>query len=969
MAATSLKIFCIMNGDSMSESFYVKISPNDTVADLKVAIRLAKWNILEHDNAFDLRLWLATVPIGEEDMMEMSEDNAQEKSVTVTLDGLTDKEQLYYPRKRLSKIFSQDPDDHTYIFVERYKGKNVQGAPVHADFLMDVDSAASSSGSQGSGSSHRVVDEQWQRYITALELDFFALESIHYKNLASFLKKDAKIPTTGGEMDGLPCIPSRDDIGVSRPSFLFLNLPEPTTKTNSSSTSDKALTRIRRSAFPLLPMFGVSGSGKTRTAIEMLCKNWGFYFNGSDTDLGSEDLLSLIMTIQNKRYRTNDLEGVTHVKILALALVLARIIILDRCLDIAQQENVAFTCRDWMLLQVTPMDTDDIFSSLFMRIMNDIQKYSPDITAVAPLTQKRFFDLRHRLMDSFEMPQKNGYKILIVVDEAQNLGKYAFGEFLSQSMSVTDEQRAAGAAVRPILSPFVHGLYQVSETRSLLCVVPCGTDLSIFDLEWLTDSAPIAKGQVNRGPFIDFQGWGLLKSVKDYRDCVRRSLLSEHARSVFDVRAPEESVPELYKRLRGRFRPIVSAIEVMLMPSTNDWRDAIKQIEERLTVPEGIYFYKGNIAYDISRMIKAVACNPQRYAIYQNVQTVLKTFVLQHYLTGNPVLLNTQEAPLVEASVGRILLSDSGVETVLDEPFALLAAKNYFEKFDPQFHSWIGTMLSSGRNASVHGNQWEFAVLPSLAYAFHGKILSQTALVPEGSTYDPILGGRADIVGFANHRTLGVTHGGGHRALNLEQFLEAHIFNGSYRGGEQVPPFFSPREDISGPDVVFVLHVESHGYCPVFVQLKLRHSMSAKNTKGAFNTVNSKAVQCHIEVDLEKFCTGPSPRFLGVVIAYPAGIPTVDGTFKEIRRSPRNHPAPGELRNAPKCVSLRIDESNIRHLFPENHIIMLDILKDVKRKREGYELVVDEPKAKRLHGDKKPKKARQTPKKQRNRRS
>jgi hypothetical protein len=39
-----------------------------------------------------------------------------------------------------------------------------------------------------------------------------------------------------------------------------------------------------------LTVFNVSGCGKTHLMIKVLCLQWGFYFNMSKNDLGSDDL-------------------------------------------------------------------------------------------------------------------------------------------------------------------------------------------------------------------------------------------------------------------------------------------------------------------------------------------------------------------------------------------------------------------------------------------------------------------------------------------------------------------------------------------------------------------------------------------------------------------------------------------------------------------------------------------------------
>ncbi|KAF8990621.1 hypothetical protein BGZ52_000182, partial [Haplosporangium bisporale] len=117
-------------------------------------------------------------------------------------------------------------------------------------------------------------------------------------------------------------------------------------------------------------------------------------------------------------------------------------------------------------------------------------------------------------------------------------------------------------------------------------------------MKWLEDSAPVTKGYQERlGPFTDFQGWESLEQVQHYRDLVRCSLPNADARNIFNSRVPDESIPELFARLCGRFRPIVSAIERMIMPSNGriDWRLGIKETEDTLSSTESRHYCKGNI--------------------------------------------------------------------------------------------------------------------------------------------------------------------------------------------------------------------------------------------------------------------------------------------------------------------------------------------------------------------------------------
>ncbi|KAG0012691.1 hypothetical protein BGZ82_002455, partial [Podila clonocystis] len=270
---SNIKVFCLVDGEATSNAFSIKIPSNDTVDDLKDLIKAKQSPDFDDIVANKLTLWRVSI----------SDDK---QGSAITIDALDDKTELNNPRTRLSKLFPESPDDNTYIVVQRPP--------------------------QG---------EWWRNLIGKIESDFFASESMEYARLVEFVKGGAKVPTTEGCLGGLPRIRSRASGEANRPSLLFLNLPESSETQDPPSTADKALKKIRERAIPLLPFFGVTGCGKTRTAIEMLSKNWGFYFNGSGTDLGSGDLLYLLELVQSRKQdKTWETESNTHVKIMALAL-------------------------------------------------------------------------------------------------------------------------------------------------------------------------------------------------------------------------------------------------------------------------------------------------------------------------------------------------------------------------------------------------------------------------------------------------------------------------------------------------------------------------------------------------------------------------------------------------------------------------------------------------------------------------
>ncbi|KAG0013382.1 hypothetical protein BGZ82_002149 [Podila clonocystis] len=218
---------------------------------------------------------------------------------------------------------------------------------------------------------------------------------------------------------------------------------------------------------------------------------------------------------------------------------------------------------------------------------------------MSEIVRNRFWKLQQRLKDGMALPPK----MLLVIDEAQNLTVEEYGVFDSQILE--DSATSSDDLSRPILSPLIYGLYLIAHDPNLYSVIPCGTGLSLFDMNWLEDSAPAAKGH-GKARFTDFRGWESLEQVRDYRNGVRDSLPNHEARTIFDSQVPDASVPMLFATLRGRFRPIVSAIERMVKSDNGEinWELAIKEIVNNLTLPE--VGEKGNICHDIQKMIAKV---------------------------------------------------------------------------------------------------------------------------------------------------------------------------------------------------------------------------------------------------------------------------------------------------------------------------------------------------------------------------
>ncbi|KAF9111071.1 hypothetical protein BGW39_004478, partial [Mortierella sp. 14UC] len=124
-------------------------------------------------------------------------------------------------------------------------------------------------------------------------------------------------------------------------------------------------------------VFGVSGCGKTRAVIELLSQHWGFYFNASNDDWGSSDMMTLHSTVRD--YLNDAIESSTadreannaYARKTTLLLFLSRLLVFKYCLNVPDSSET-FTSARWTLLQVCPhvLFDQDIFNILFLQLLN-----------------------------------------------------------------------------------------------------------------------------------------------------------------------------------------------------------------------------------------------------------------------------------------------------------------------------------------------------------------------------------------------------------------------------------------------------------------------------------------------------------------------------------------------------------------------------------------------------------------------
>ncbi|KAG0247773.1 hypothetical protein BG011_000951, partial [Mortierella polycephala] len=458
----------------------------------------------------------------------------------------------------------------------------------------------------------------------------------------------------------------------------------------------------------------MSGCGKTRSVIELLCLQWGFYFNAAEKDLGSSDLSQLAEFLDAK---TMEEQGPPQNTVFAsnmtLVLFLSRILVLKYCLQIPDCRQT-FSSASWAVLQVCPHMFQDVFAGLFSILYNRLEGLTIFELALRPIVRDEFLSVQETLATHAYPNFSSGTKLRLVVDEAQILGDNG-SELFQSSFMETDPQ--------PMLSPILNGFRKAGDQD--LTIIYCGVGLSIQTLHWALGSGHGVKEEGSSTfLYLEFPGWTCRDSVQSYIDRLKEQLPNVESKATVDTLIPPAAVNMLYKRLRGRFRPIVTAIEEILRTGDPAKWEAIIDDIENIIVSWKEQERRGNLTGELLRLETKIDKHPKKFASFSSIKETLGLFLYRHCLLDATEIVLENEARLVEVAFGRIKIFGGTARTVLDEPFALKATFNYFREKDPSLVSAAERAMLHSDNPSVHGNMWEAMMPPVLVETFKSRPLS-----------------------------------------------------------------------------------------------------------------------------------------------------------------------------------------------------------------------------------------------------
>ncbi|KAH7055052.1 hypothetical protein BKA57DRAFT_452890 [Linnemannia elongata] len=217
MTNNHLTLFCLVDGEATSNAFSVKIPSSDTVDDLKDLIKTKKAPRFDDVAADELTLWHIDYPVV-----------AANKHQPVLLNAINSPTELD-PTDDIADVFAETPPKKTiHVLVQRPPPVH---APVPSRALTPLPGSLSDGSRPGtplSGDLHTDIKKITDK--------FFASGSGIANFLDAFVKGQGALPVTSGPLEGLPTV-GRRQFGKppeTRPSLLFMDLPDPSTPDSDS---------------------------------------------------------------------------------------------------------------------------------------------------------------------------------------------------------------------------------------------------------------------------------------------------------------------------------------------------------------------------------------------------------------------------------------------------------------------------------------------------------------------------------------------------------------------------------------------------------------------------------------------------------------------------------------------------------------------------------------------------------------
>ncbi|KAG7370824.1 hypothetical protein IV203_019394 [Nitzschia inconspicua] len=536
-----------------------------------------------------------------------------------------------------------------------------------------------------------------------------------------------------------------------------------------------------------IALYGTSGAGKTRAALEYLSRNEGVYLVGKKSPLsrepGSQDLEAIFYSLEiagrgdhEQQQNSISKRNLAWVKKCLLTLLRIRRLVHKR---LKAQFGDQLTPYRWLLVQLYPVHFFgiDIFKDALVKCCHE----------------KEIHDNEKMVTEEMKWP--------IVIDESQVLlNEINTGQFLSDDGK--KDRSHFSALVKAFLN--IYDMSPTSEMEALSYPIFCGTGMSMYALTEESTSAFAKRKMEVPPPCIEF-------SPLDENQVV------DYLESLLELKNVNDSIKRhLAKWLRGRPRLTATFVEEFLVrhrkPVQDETKGTFSDKEKVLVQAMDRYITdmtdtdenrsdswcsSGNTAYDVIQKINSLHLNNSTF------QQELKTAIFKFAMGEKPTLLKNEVKSLIELGVAALSVKESKGDkfvATIDEPIIVEAGIRFF-KLQEIMSSWLLNQETGGQ-----GEGFELAVIPAMRNKIQ-DLLEEKFQDGNFDSYSVSLKSCYGVIAKSCKGAIGDT------IAWIESATSAK-FEGT------VPPFCLP-DDQFGPDVICLMWDAGHTkFRPLLAQAK-----------------------------------------------------------------------------------------------------------------------------------------------------
>ncbi|KAF8512020.1 hypothetical protein BU17DRAFT_96669 [Hysterangium stoloniferum] len=463
-------------------------------------------------------------------------------------------------------------------------------------------------------------------------------------------------------------------------------------------------------------LFGVSGSGKTRLALEGLCLNWGLYIScirtrgsasgSKDFEVATEEMLPTLGTLPSLSPWYGDTDRVSAM------LLCARIFILKQFLQhIPVNTDATLARRRWVLAQVLPPRLDFWGDDLFVRVLRTLQR--ADMQIMRDIIASTLSELKTKRKDLF--PDGRDTSLFVVIDEVQ----VAADNLKAYSNTGTD------------MHPILRKMYRFfRDTRFFTGFILSGTGLSMN----MVDDVGTASAKYGLGVFTDIGRF--TKDGSSQLDYICRHL------TLSDNDSDRQLLERMVYWFSGRHRLTASLIELFICLENVPRHRVLTSFVEHLTgfkITDAIELEGGEPP--ISPELSVLISNHQpineldRIFNEKNREELIQCLVeiLRQWTLGSEPTAITNKNHMHDMIAWGLGVLDKTMNpwkfkayknypVSISEPLVILSLRSFFQKYShTMMETWMASAFHSAHNASSLGYIFEEAILLMLMDTFGGE--------------------------------------------------------------------------------------------------------------------------------------------------------------------------------------------------------------------------------------------------------